>query len=310
MEDNIKLSVIIPLYNKAKCIGRTLDSVLQQDYTHFEIVVVDDGSTDGSAEVVSAMRDDRIRLISQPNGGVSKARNHGAAEAQTDWLIFLDGDDVFLPGTLRNFADLAFRYPRQEVFVAKYVSTDQGRYGAFRGRKERVYEQPLKAMWRKEFYPHPGNVMCSRDAFRKVGGFDERMTYYEDFEFGARLLRNYSVVFSPFVCMEYVVSNNEARVKIHPLQRDYSYYLEAESLENRWLKNYCYRILNGSIARRKRSGDTEGAGVLHSLGQRKFGRYYCWIDLTYKVHRKLILIHDCFTNMIASLHRGGGSARL
>ena len=189
---NIRLSIIIPLYNKEKHIKKTIDSVLNQDFSCFELIVVDDGSTDKSAEIVSQIQDNRIRLIQQSNSGVSKARNMGAQIASSSWLIFLDGD---------------------EVFIANYKSSEHLKLGSFRGKKERVYENPLKAMWHRDFYPHPGNIMCSKNAFMKIGGFDERMSYYEDFEFGARLIKNFSIVYSPFVCMEYVVESNEARIE-------------------------------------------------------------------------------------------------
>ena len=105
---NIRLSIIIPLYNKEKHIKKTIDSVLNQDFSCFELIVVDDGSTDKSAEIVSQIQDNRIRLIQQSNSGVSKARNMGAQIASSSWLIFLDGDDVFMSGTLRNYANMIF----------------------------------------------------------------------------------------------------------------------------------------------------------------------------------------------------------
>lgn len=288
MEDNIKLSIIIPLYNKEKYIQKTIDSVLSQDYPYFELIVVDDGSTDDSAEIVERIKDERVNLVKQSNGGVSKARNKGADNAQSEWLIFLDGDDVLMPGTFHVFADLALRYPHHEVFIANYKSNEHKRNGPFRGKKEKIYENPLKSLWRREFYPHPGNIMCSKNAFKKLGGFDERMSYYEDFEFGVRLLKNYSVVFSPFVCMEYVVENNEARIKLHPLNKEYSYYLESESLENPWLKNYCYTLLKGSIKKRKYLHDIDGIDFLKKIEERKFGKYYKWVDFLYRIRRKIL----------------------
>ena len=288
MGDNIKLSIIIPLYNKEKYIQKTIESVLNQDYPYFELIIVDDGSTDSSAEIVESIQDKRVKLIKQSNGGVSKARNNGAFNAQSEWLIFLDGDDVLMPGTFHNFVDLVLRYPQHEVFVANYKSSEHKRTGSFRGKKEKIYENPLKALWRREFYPHPGNTMCSKNAFKKLGGFDERMCYYEDFEFGSRLLKNFSVVFSPFVCMEYVVENNEARVKLHPLNKEYSYYLESESLENRWLKNYCYTLLKGFVKKRKSADDVDGLIFFKKIEERKFGKFYMCVDFFYRIRRKIL----------------------
>lgn len=288
MASNIKLSIIVPLYNKEKHVKNTIESVLLQDYPNFEIIVVDDGSTDRSAEIVESIKDDRVVLIKQTNAGVSRARNHGATEAHCNWLIFLDGDDIFMQGTLRNYVELVSKYPHQEVFVANYKSSEHKKNGSFRGKIERIYEKPLKALWHREFYPHPGNIMCSKRAFMKIGGFDERMSYYEDFEFGSRLLKNYCVVFSPFICMEYIVENNEARVKLHPLKKEYAYYIESENLENCWLKNYTYTLLKGFIKKRRKGGDEEGAKILQEIALRKFGRTYYCIDLLYRIRRKIL----------------------
>ena len=82
------ISVVIPLYNKATSISSTLECVLNQNFTDWEVVVVDDGSTDDSANIVSSMGDSRIRLIRQPNAGVSAARNRGAIEAEGEFMAF------------------------------------------------------------------------------------------------------------------------------------------------------------------------------------------------------------------------------
>ena len=99
-----ELSVIIPVYNNEATLARALDSVLSQSYPAHEIIVVDDGSTDGSDEVVSSYGN-RIRSLYQPNGGVSAARNHGARTATGDWLAFLDADDWYYPDRLRLHAE-------------------------------------------------------------------------------------------------------------------------------------------------------------------------------------------------------------
>ena len=91
----MKISVVIPLYNKQNCIRETLRSVLNQSYTDFEVLVVDDGSTDGSLEVVREFSDKRLRIIEKPNSGVSATRNAGIAAAANEWIAFLDADDIW-----------------------------------------------------------------------------------------------------------------------------------------------------------------------------------------------------------------------
>ena len=100
------ISVIIPLYNKEQIIEKCIQSVLTQDYDDFEVVIVNDGSTDRSAEIVKRIDDSRIRLIEQENGGPSKARNIGVKNAKGDWIVFLDADDEFLLGALNYFRSL------------------------------------------------------------------------------------------------------------------------------------------------------------------------------------------------------------
>ena len=98
------ISVVIPLYNKEASIAQSLKSVLSQEYDDFEVVIVDDGSTDESVGVVEAINDPRIRLIKQENGGPSKARNTGVKNAKGEWILFLDADDELEPDALEYFA--------------------------------------------------------------------------------------------------------------------------------------------------------------------------------------------------------------
>ena len=94
------ISVVIPLYNKEKSIASTLRTVLNQTFSDYEIVIVNDGSTDGSVEEIEKVQDDRIRLVHQPNAGVSAARNRGIEEAKGELNAFLDADDEWKPDYL------------------------------------------------------------------------------------------------------------------------------------------------------------------------------------------------------------------
>ena len=120
------ISVIIPLYNKAGSIAQALDSVLAQEYQDFEIVVVDDGSTDGGASVVENYGDARIRLVRQENAGVSAARNKGIEEARGEYVAFLDADDVWMPGFLSEIAALQREFPQCRAQATNYVFNSNG----------------------------------------------------------------------------------------------------------------------------------------------------------------------------------------
>ena len=118
------ISVIIPLYNKEAIIERTLRSVLSQDYDDFEVVIVDDGSTDRSLAVVERELpqikgklnvNTPVRIIRQENGGPSKARNTGVRNAKGEWIVFLDADDELLPDALKIYASIKDEHPKADV---------------------------------------------------------------------------------------------------------------------------------------------------------------------------------------------------
>ena len=116
------ISVVIPLFNKEQIIEKTLRSVLSQDYDDFEVVVVNDGSTDRSAEIVNRIDDSRIRLIEQENGGPSKARNTGTKYSKGDWLLFLDADDELCESALRNLSKQVIGHPGCNMYCKESFS--------------------------------------------------------------------------------------------------------------------------------------------------------------------------------------------
>ena len=120
------ISIIIPLYNKEASIATALRGVLAQSYQDFEVVVVDDGSTDGGAAVVEQFDDPRIRLIRQENGGVSAARNRGIAEARGEHVAFLDADDEWMPEFLEEIAALIAEYPECRARATNYIFNSNG----------------------------------------------------------------------------------------------------------------------------------------------------------------------------------------
>jgi len=115
-----RFSVIIPLYNKEKDIKKTLSSVLAQSFKDFEIIIIDDGSTDNSTKIVNEFNDKRITLFSKKNEGVSIARNFGVAKASSEFVAFLDADDYWYPNHLENLALLINKYPEHKWFASAY----------------------------------------------------------------------------------------------------------------------------------------------------------------------------------------------
>lgn len=119
-----KISVIIPLYNKEMYIKRAIDSVLAQTFQDYEIVVIDDGSKDASADVVRNIYDTRIRLIQQTNAGECAARNRAILEARTDLLALLDADDEWKPIFLETVLRLREKYPQAGAYATAYEIRD------------------------------------------------------------------------------------------------------------------------------------------------------------------------------------------
>lgn len=115
-------SVVIPLYNKESSIKKTIQSVLEQSFKDFEIIIVNDGSTDNSLAVVEEINDDRIKIINQENQGVSAARNKGIEKARFDWISFLDGDDLWLPEKLMVMSQAIIAHPDVKWLIHAFDS--------------------------------------------------------------------------------------------------------------------------------------------------------------------------------------------
>lgn len=118
------ISIIIPLYNKEFFIRRTLNSVLSQTFQEFEIIIVDDGSTDNSLGEVKKINDKRIRIVRQKNAGVAGARNRGIEESKYALIAFLDADDEWLPNHLQELLDLKNNFPKCQIFATNYKIVD------------------------------------------------------------------------------------------------------------------------------------------------------------------------------------------
>lgn len=117
----VMFSVVIPLYNKAAYIAATIDSVLAQTFQDFEVIVVDDGSNDGGAELVEAIADIRVKVVRQANAGVSAARNHGIDLARGQWVAFLDADDWHHPRYLQTLIEAQIACPAALTVAADYL---------------------------------------------------------------------------------------------------------------------------------------------------------------------------------------------
>ena len=194
------ISVVIPLYNKELIIERSLQSVLSQNFDDFEVVVVNDGSTDRSAEIVKSINDSRITLVEQENGGPSRARNTGVKHAKGDWILFLDADDEMLPGALNHFSILILEHPQMFFFACNY-NTSYSNYEKASLDDDIVVDNPFKAHFHDLILPRTGSAVYSRELVFSCM-FDESIRRYEDLDGLFRMYAKTKVHVSPMTVLK------------------------------------------------------------------------------------------------------------
>lgn len=216
------VSVIISSYNYAHFLGTTIESVLAQTYPAHEIIIIDDGSTDASAEVARSFGA-RVKFIGQKNQGVCVARNHGARLATGDVLAFLDSDDIWRPRKLERqvaaftadpevgLVSCGIRYfnPQGETIV-EYT---QGKSG-WCARDILLYKEPV-------LNTTASAIAVSREVFERIGGFDERRELFaaEDREFSYRAAQISKIVFIPEILVDYRIHGGNGHLNIRQMER-------------------------------------------------------------------------------------------
>jgi len=200
---NEKISVIIPLYNKEHEIKRTLDSVLHQTIQNFEVIVVDDNSSDGGPAIVKSFRDPRISLIEQEHRGVSFTRNHGVNLATSDFIAFLDADDEWLPKHLETILRLIKKYPEAGMFTTAYtILTPDGKtqWPDYKNISNPPWEGFLpdyfKSITLGVSPVNASTVVIPKKIFHEMGGFPEKYWYGEDADLFGKIALKYPVAFS------------------------------------------------------------------------------------------------------------------
>jgi len=195
------VSVIIPAFNAEKTIARAVDSVLAQTYSPVEVIVVDDGSTDGTRDICESYGN-RIHYIYQKNKGVSSARNQGIEAAKGYFIGFLDSDDWFLPNKIQTMVTLYSEYPLINCMTSAYYIDD--------GKSRKPYPQPgkicssggngivsiFREFSRGNYIIHPNTVLIRTSVFKTIGVFNEHWRFGEDLEMWARIAGQYEWVYS------------------------------------------------------------------------------------------------------------------
>ena len=231
----MQFSIIIPLYNKEKSIKDTIESVLNQTNPNFELIVVDDGSTDKSAAVVATFSDKRIKYLKKTNGGVSSARNFGIKTSNYEWIMFLDADDLLDCNALKTFAKMMEERPDYLFYGGNMLL-----YGGMRCVEVpglvHVSNNPFKDWWKMRLAPEMGTFVTHRSLFDSVGYFDTRMSFYEDLDFTARLMEKIPFVYTSSVIKTYRKEFSTLSVSLQPIEKEFAYYLTKDKVKGGFWK--------------------------------------------------------------------------
>lgn len=204
-------SVIIPLYNKENFIENTIKSILNQTFQDFEIIVVNDGSTDKSEEKVLQFKDDRIRYFNKKNEGVSQTRNFGLTEANTDFVAFLDADDYWYPSFLETMHHYCTLFPKQKVFAAAFeIETSKKVFpAAYSIRKTGNFEfvNYFRASSKESVILTSGAVF-KKSIFKKTGVFDPNIKSGQDTDLWIRIGIIFPVLFIWKILVRYTHDEN------------------------------------------------------------------------------------------------------
>jgi len=200
-------SVVIPLYNKQFFIGNTLKSLLNQDFCDFEVIIINDGSTDESEKIVLEFEDQRIRYFTQINQGVSLARNYGIEKANANYIAFLDADDFWHPDFLAVMHQYIIQFPEHKVFASaieietsktvfkpEYAIKESGDYAIVDYFESSVKESVI---W-------TSSAVFNRNVFARSGVFNEQLKVLEDIDLWIRIGLHFKIVFIWKVLSRYV----------------------------------------------------------------------------------------------------------
>ena len=262
-------SVIIPLYNKEKHIKETIFSVLNQSFVDFEVIIVNDGSTDNSLEVVKNINDARVHIYNKTNAGVSSARNYGIKKAAADYIAFLDADDIWDDNFLYEISILISNYPKNKVFsTAAKIKSPKALYNADYfciPNNEVAVLNYFKASL-KHPITHSSSVVINKDITHEIGVFNEDLKTSEDLDYWIRIGLKYPVVFkkTPLITINVTDNSLTKSNRNHYKALDYSKYLKHyDSVD--FLEDYINKNIYSSIIKYKLINDKKHSNALKEI---------------------------------------------
>jgi glycosyltransferase involved in cell wall biosynthesis len=243
----VKVSVVIPTHNRRGWLRATLRSVLQQQNVDLEAIIVDDGSTDDTLEMLVAVSDPRVRIIHHDSPrGVSASRNDGAAEARGEWVAFVDDDDLRAPEKVSRQVEAGIATGRRWVYTGSVNIDEQMRIVG--GRPPAPPEDVTRLIARHNVIPGGGsNVIVRRDEFERVGPFDLRLKNTEDWELWIRLAERGHPAWVPRPLMAYRVHTGNASLDVRAILEGVSLIerqhgtMADHGIIHRWIGELCLR---------------------------------------------------------------------
>lgn len=243
-------SVIIPLYNKELSIINTIESVLSQTFQDFEIVIVNDGSTDDSGKIVKTMSDPRIRLINQSNQGVSAARNKGIKEAKNEWIALLDGDDLWEKNHLEEIMRMMNKLPsssKRKVYATSFEYSNKLNRKSPSSYSEIFEVNNYFKIARRETIIWTSIVVIHKSCFNKVGFFNESLNRGEDVDLWARLGKEYTIVKSSEITAIYRIEAENRSNSSFDIEKSFLYNHDFSSATSRDEEEYYKSRLSSTI---------------------------------------------------------------
>jgi len=302
MAENPTISVVIPLYNKGPHIARALNSVLNQTFQDFEVIVVDDGSTDDGADIVKGFNDPRIRLIHQENQGVSAARNLGIDEARAELIAFLDADDEWLPDHLNIILRMRERFPEAGAYTTAYFMKyhDKCSLQEYHKIPPSPWEGIIPDYFRSASVGRPpataSTVAIPKRIFEDVGKFSIETWWGEDMDQWGRIAIKYPIAFSwKGAAVYHLDAVNRASDKRERRLHESPFVKEAKEILSSGDALYCPRMslekhitvkeINRGWEYIKTDKKGEARAILNNLDVEILGWRRCWALLwTYLPH--------------------------
>ncbi|MGB3642819.1 MAG: glycosyltransferase [Rivularia sp. (in: cyanobacteria)] len=192
----MSISVIIPVFNGEKTIEETINSILNQTFKDIEIIIINDGSTDATLEIIKNISDSRIKIFSYPNAGLSASRNRGIDRAKGEYISFIDADDLWTPDKLELQWQALQSNPQAAVAYSWTDYIDESSKFLKSGRRIKINGDAFSKLLITNFLENGSNPLIRQEAL-EIGGFDESLPAAEDKDMWLRLAANYE-----FACVE------------------------------------------------------------------------------------------------------------